>query len=75
MRRPLPKTPEDWLLEILVALKDAEETKPFGPPAGTKITDADLFHLAPVVCLKFRGRKLIGKEAKRVTEGAWRTTS
>ena len=29
-----------------------------------------MFHLAPLVCLKFRGRKLTGKEADKVREGA-----
>src|ERR1700732_2541630 len=70
MERPLPKTPDQWLKEILLALKDARETKPFARLTGTKLTDADLFHLAPLVCLKFRGRKLTGKDAARVTEGA-----
>ncbi|MGA2706226.1 MAG: hypothetical protein ABSH35_34780, partial [Isosphaeraceae bacterium] len=31
---------------------------------------ANLFHLAPLICLKFRGRKLLGREANRVTETA-----
>jgi hypothetical protein len=38
--------------------------------AGERITDANLFHLAPLVCLRFRGGKLIGREADRVTESA-----
>ena len=42
----------------------------FGPIAGTEVTAANLFHLAPVVCLKFRGRKLKGREAERVTKVA-----
>jgi len=70
MARPLPSTPDQWLKEIVLAWKDARETKPFARLTGTKLTDADLFHLAPVVCLKFRGRKLTGKEADRVTKGA-----
>src|SRR6202521_4152448 len=70
MVRPLPKTPDQWLKEILLAIKDARETKPFARLTGTKLTDADLFHLAPLVCLKFRGRKLAGAEADRVTKGA-----
>ena len=37
---------------------------------GQPVTDANLFHLAPLVCLKFRGRKLVGREADRVTETA-----
>ena len=51
-------------------MKDARETKPFARLTGTKLTDADLFHLAPLVCLKFRGRQLTGAEADQVTKGA-----
>src|ERR1700694_1810468 len=70
MARALPQTPDQWLKEILLALKVARETKPFARLTGTTLTDADLFHLAPLVCLKFRGRKLAGAEADRVTKGA-----
>ena len=34
------------------------------------MTEGDLFHLAPVICLKFRGREVTGTVAKRVTETA-----
>lgn len=71
MARPLPKTPDQWLKEILLAIKDAKEAKPFARLTRTKLTDADLFHLAPLVCLKFRGRKLAGAEADRVTKVPW----
>jgi hypothetical protein len=70
MKRPLPRTPEGWLLEIRLAIKDARETEPFGRLIGQPITDDNLFHLAPLVCLKFRGRKPVGREADRVTETA-----
>ena len=70
MKRQLPSTPAEWLEEIKLAIADASEAKPFGGFVGTRITDANLFHLAPLVCLKFRGRKLKGSEAKRVTEVA-----
>ncbi len=70
MKRSLPRTPEGWLLEIRLAIKDARETEPFGRMIGQPITDANVFHLAPLVCLKFRGRKLVGREADRVTETA-----
>lgn len=43
---------------------------PFCRAIGEPIIDADLFQLAPMVCLKFRGRELIGPEAKRVIEAA-----
>src|SRR3954451_23098946 len=70
MKRSLPRTREGWLLEIRLAIKDAREAEPFGTLIGQPITDANLFHLAPLVCLKFRGRKLIGREADRVTKVA-----
>ena len=69
-KRTMPDTPVQWLDEIRLAIKDARATKPFGWLVGQRITDANLFHLAPVVCLKFRGRKLVGKEADRVTKTA-----
>src|SRR4051794_18139559 len=49
MARPLPKTPDQWLKETLLAMKDAREAKPFARFTGTKLTDHDLFHLAPLV--------------------------
>src|SRR3954447_1026140 len=70
MKRPLPRTPAQWLEEIRSAIADACDAKPFGRTVGEPITDANLFHLAPLVCLKFRGRKLTGREANRVTKVA-----
>jgi hypothetical protein len=70
MKRPLPKTPAQWLKEIKLAIADAADAEPFGPLVGTEITDANLFHLAPLVCLKFRGKKLKGREADRVIKVA-----
>ena len=70
MKRAPPRTPEGWLLEIRLAIKDAREIEQFSTLTGRRITDANLFHLAPLVCLKFRGRKLAGRESDRVTETA-----
>ena len=70
MKHALPRTPGQWLKEIKLAIADAAETAPFGPLVGTEITAVNLFHLAPLVCLKFRGRKLKGREAERVTKVA-----
>ena len=50
-------------------MADAREAKPFGKFVGHQITEADLYHLAPHFCLKFRGRKATGK-ARRRREGA-----
>jgi hypothetical protein len=70
MSRPIPRTVTGWFKEIRLAIDDAREAKPFGLLISEPITDANLFHLAPLVCLKFRGRKLVGREASRVTETA-----
>ena len=70
MARPLPESPDQWLAEIRLAWKDSRETKSFAHMTGTNVADADLFHLAPLVCLKFRGRESTGKEADKVTKGA-----
>ena len=70
MPRPLPTTTAQWFEEIQAAIADAGKAKPYGVLTGHRITDADLFHLAPHVCLKFRGRKPNGREAKRVIETA-----
>ena len=70
VKRPLPRTPSQWLKEIRLAIADASEAKPFGRVIGETITDDNLFHLAPLVCLKFRGHKIKGPEAQRVTEVA-----
>jgi hypothetical protein len=55
MKRDQPTTPEEWLDEIRLAIDDARETGPFAEMIGESITEADLFHLAPLVCMKFRG--------------------
>lgn len=70
MPRRLPQNPVEWLEEIRDAMLDACDTEPFGILTGHPITDDNLFHLAPLVCLKFRGRKTKGPEAKRVIETA-----
>ena len=70
MKRPLPSSPDEWFQEIRLAIADANETKPFGVLTGHPITDADLFHLAPLVALKFRGRRTKGAEADKVTKTA-----
>lgn len=70
MKHQLPSTPSEWLREIRLAIADACEAKPMGLVIGEPVTDANLFHLAPLVCLKFRGRKLKGREADRVIKVA-----
>lgn len=64
----LPESISDWLQEIAAAYKDAHDAIPFGVFTGQKITEAELFHLTPAVCLKFRGIKNTKALHKKVTE-------
>lgn len=70
MKREKPITPGKWLIEVGEAYKDAEEAIPFGQAAGVNITAKELFHMAPSVCIKFRGLKRSKKNIKRATEAA-----
>lgn len=71
MKRTQPTTPDEWFDEIRQAIADARESKPFGLLTGQRITNANLFHLSPLVCMKFRGLDFRDEELRtRVTEGA-----
>lgn len=70
MKKSLPELHEEWLAEIAAAYKDACETIPFGPLVGKEIKTEDLFHLAPSICLKFRGIAPSEKLRKKATEAA-----
>lgn len=68
--KTIPTVPAEWQKEIAAAYLDAEEAIPFGPMAGVTITEKELFHLAPRVCLKFRGLGQSKKNVKKVTDAA-----
>jgi hypothetical protein len=78
MARPLaprvrvfpPRSPLQWLDEIAAAYADAHEAIPVGPAVGVDIAEGDLFHLAPSVCLKFRGIPAAKATLKRATTAA-----
>ena len=53
--KPIPQNRSEWLLEIADAYKDARDTLPFMPLVGVDPNEAQLFHLAPHVMVKFRG--------------------
>jgi hypothetical protein len=55
VKNPLPKTPEEWLDEIAAAYVDAREAIPYGRFVDQVITEKDLYHMVPSVCLNFRG--------------------
>ncbi len=74
MKKPqpsdLPCSPESWLEEIRAAYADAREAIPFGPVAGHRFGERELFHLAAAVALKFRHLPSRGRTLKRATEAA-----
>lgn len=67
---PIPKTSKGWLDEIAAAYRDAQETLPFGDLVGQPMSEEDLFHLGPAVCLKVRGVKSSKSTLKRATDTA-----
>lgn len=69
-KNPAPASPDGWLVEIAAAYQDAREAIPFGPLAGQPFGEAELFHLAPVTTLKFRGLPWSGRKLSRATEAA-----
>ena len=52
---PLPRNPTEWLTEIADAYADAYGALPFMPLVGKKPDEGVLFHIAPLVAIKFRG--------------------
>ena len=69
-KNKLPSTNDQWLTEIAIAYRDAYETLPYGILVGQKLKPEDLFHLGPVLCLKFRGIKNSKQNLKNATEAA-----
>jgi len=67
---PLPTSREAWLNEIAQALRDATEAIPFGPLAGASFGAGELFHLGPVIALKFRGMRRSKQTERKITEAA-----
>jgi hypothetical protein len=67
---PSPSTPEEWLGEIARAFRDAAETIPIAPLLDLDIEQGDLFHMAPAVCLKFRGIKGTKRMLRKATDAA-----
>jgi hypothetical protein len=65
-----PRSPLQWLGEVAMAYADAHETIPFGRDLGVDVHEDDLFHLAPSVCLKFRGMAATPARLKRATTTA-----
>src|SRR6266542_2293193 len=69
-KSPIPESLEAWVIEIAAAYLDASEAIPFGPEAGERFGEAELFHLAPAVALKLRGLPRSGRRRARATEAA-----
>jgi hypothetical protein len=69
-KNAVPTGPEDWLIEIAAAYRDAREAIPFGPLVDYPFGESELFQLAPAVTLKFRGFPQSGRARGRATEAA-----
>ncbi len=69
-KNEIPQTKKAWLEEIARAYREAYETIPFGIFVDQEINPKDLFHLAPSLCLKFRGIKRTKKNLKKATDAA-----
>lgn len=67
---PLPNSRKSWCKEIATAYCDARETIPFSNMTGQPMSEKELFHLAPVICLKIRGIKRTEANRKKATEAA-----
>ncbi|MFC1833641.1 hypothetical protein ACFL2Q_02760 [Thermodesulfobacteriota bacterium] len=65
VKNPVPTTPEEWFDEITEAYGDAREAIPYGRFVDQVITEKDLHHMAPAVCLNFRG---LGKSDELLTQ-------
>ena len=66
--RPLPQSPTEWLDEIAAAYADAYEALPYMRSEDMEPDESLLFHMAPRVALKFRGRP--EQQAEAATEAA-----
>ena len=69
-RNAMPTTPEAWIVEIAAAYRDAAEAVPFGPMVGERFGEAELFHLAPPVAVKFRGLGRSTRTLQKATDAA-----
>jgi hypothetical protein len=67
---PLPTGRAGWLTEIARALRDASEAISFGPLVGASFGAAELFHLGPVIALKFRGMRRSKRALREIEEAA-----
>ncbi len=70
IRNRIPRVPHEWLDEIAKAYLDAREAIPYGHLVGQAISEKELYHMAPAVCLKFRGIKRSDELLKKATDAA-----
>ena len=70
MGQRIPQTKSEWIEEIAAAYSDAEEAIPFGTLVGQDIQEADLFLLAPEICMKFRGIRRTKAKLEKASNAA-----
>jgi hypothetical protein len=71
MGQRMPQTKSEWIEEIAAAYSDAEEAIPFGKLVGQDIEEEDLFHMAPDICLKFRGIRRTKAKLEKASKAAF----
>jgi len=64
----MPASHCDWIREIADAYVDAYQAIPYGAVFGDTITENELFHMAPEICLKIRRIKRTKANIKKATE-------
>jgi len=68
--RPIATSNEGWVIEIMDAYVDAKAAIPFAEAAGKTMTEADLFHMAALVALKFRDLISCSESQSRARDAA-----
>lgn len=68
--RPQPTLPAQWAHEIIEAYLDAKHAMPMETSVQVEAREGDLFHMAPLVCLKFRGIEFSEANRKIATDAA-----
>jgi len=68
--RQIATSNEGWVIEIMDAYHDAEAAIPYAIAAGKTLSESDLFHMAPLVCLKFRDLILSEESQKKARDAA-----
>jgi len=68
--KPIVASNDLWLKEIVDAYLNAKAALPYAVAAGKDMKEDDLFHMAPLVCLSFRGIEHSDENRRKATDAA-----